>query len=244
MNYDKGLKKMAELVAATGVSKQTIHFYLREGLLSPPVRTSRNMAYYDDRHVIEIRTIKELQEKHYYPLSLIKMIMEGKRNGDDIGETDHLEAFDDLFVREPEGNPGIGLSRERFIEATGLTPPVVDRLFEADLLAPVPILDKTDEIFSSYDVEIGQSLKTLLDMGLIDEDLMVFKDYLALIRREAELAHDRIIANPQREHHPPLTDIFKALNQIKLLLNKKAYRELITEHRHQEPHNERREKSD
>lgn len=241
MNRKLGLKKMAELVADTGVSKQTIHFYLREGLLSPPVQTSRNMAYYDERHVAEIRTIKELQEKHYYPLSLIKIIMESRRNGNDLGEADHLEAFDDLFEREP-GGIRVSFSRERFLEETGLTPPVVNKMSETGLLAPV-ILDKNAEVFTSYDTELGQAIKILLDMGFAAEDLTIYGDYLELIRREANLAHERII-HTRQEHHPPLADIQKALNQVKLLLNKKAYREFITEHRHYEQSDERGEKSD
>jgi len=241
--HDNGLMKMAELVAATGVSKQTIHFYLREGLLSPPVQTSRNMAYYDDRHIAEIRMIKELKEKRYYPLAVIKMIMESRRSGRDLDQADHLEALDKLFINEGGADAGVGVSRDRFNEETGLKDSVIDRLLQAGLLVSAPIFDKNSEIFNSYDVALGRSLKRILDLGFALDDLLLFKDYLGLMRRETHLAHDRII-DGQQQPHPPMTEIIEALNQVRRLLGQKAYREFIIEHRHDGPAGERGKNDD
>ena len=38
------LLKIGELVKRTGVQKETIHFYINQGLLPRPLKTSRNMA--------------------------------------------------------------------------------------------------------------------------------------------------------------------------------------------------------
>lgn len=236
-----GLMKMAELMAATGVSKQTIHFYLREGLLSPPVKTSRNMAYYDDRHVDEIRLIRELKERRYYPLSVIKMIMDSRRSGRDLGEADHLDALDQLFKSGTDA--GVGMSRDSFGEETGLSAAVIDRLLQIGLLVSIPVFDKDSEIFSSYDVALGRSLRRLLDMGLKVDDLAVFVEYLNLMRWESRLAHDRIIDNP-RQPHPSLDEILRALSQVRQLLGQKAYREFITEHCHHDLTDERGEGDD
>lgn len=235
--------KMAELIAATGVSKQTIHFYLREGLLSPPVKTSRNMAYYDDRHVDEIHLIRELKEKRYYPLSVIKMIMDSRRSGRDLGEADHLDALDQLFKGGDGTSAGAGISRDRFIEETGLSSLVIDHLVNTGLLVSIPVFDKNSEVFSSYDIALGRSLSRVLDLGLTVDDLTVFTEYLNLMRRESWLAHDRIIDNPQQPH-PPLDEILRALSQVRQLLGQKAYREFITEHRHHDLAIERGEDHD
>ena len=40
--------RIAELSQKTGVPVPTIKYYLREGLLPEPVKTSRNMAYYPE----------------------------------------------------------------------------------------------------------------------------------------------------------------------------------------------------
>jgi AcrR family transcriptional regulator/predicted DNA-binding transcriptional regulator AlpA len=72
------LLRISDLEKITGVSRSTIHYYLREGLLSSPRRTGKTMAYYDAGHVEELRRIRELQEEGY-PLSLIKEMKEGTR---------------------------------------------------------------------------------------------------------------------------------------------------------------------
>jgi DNA-binding transcriptional MerR regulator len=66
---------MAELVKRTGIKKETIHFYISNGLLPKPPKTERNVAYYDDSYVERIRQIKELQLKYFLPLKLIKEIL-------------------------------------------------------------------------------------------------------------------------------------------------------------------------
>jgi DNA-binding transcriptional MerR regulator len=66
------LIKMKDLVARSGVSRDTIHFYISEGLLPPPVRKSRNMAWYDTSHVEGLAVIKRLQEERFLPLKAIK----------------------------------------------------------------------------------------------------------------------------------------------------------------------------
>jgi AcrR family transcriptional regulator/predicted DNA-binding transcriptional regulator AlpA len=62
--------KISDLEKITGISRSTIHYYLREGLLTPPRRTGKTMAYYHAAHVEELMDIRRLQEEGY-PLSLI-----------------------------------------------------------------------------------------------------------------------------------------------------------------------------
>lgn len=67
--------KMKHLEDATGVGRETIRFYIREGLLPEPERPARNVAWYDESFVEKIRLIKELQEKRYLPLHVIRHIV-------------------------------------------------------------------------------------------------------------------------------------------------------------------------
>jgi DNA-binding transcriptional MerR regulator len=67
--------KMAELVRRTGLKRETIHFYINNGLLPRPSKAERNVAYYDESYVERIRQIKELQLKYFLPLSVIKEIL-------------------------------------------------------------------------------------------------------------------------------------------------------------------------
>ena len=69
--------KMKDLERATGVGREAIRFYIREGLLPEPERPARNVAFYDESCVGRIRLIKELQQKRYLPLHVIKLIVAG-----------------------------------------------------------------------------------------------------------------------------------------------------------------------
>ncbi len=70
-----GNLKMKDLQARTGLSRQAIHFYLREGLLPEPHRPKRNVAHYSEEHVARIRLIKRLQEEKFLPLGVIKNML-------------------------------------------------------------------------------------------------------------------------------------------------------------------------
>jgi AcrR family transcriptional regulator len=81
--------RMSDLERITGLKRRTIHYYLQEGLLSPPKRTGKTMAYYGTKHVEELMRIAELR-KRGYSIALIREEMEAgrpvpKRSGDNTG---------------------------------------------------------------------------------------------------------------------------------------------------------------
>ncbi len=67
--------KIGKLVKITGVPKETIHFYIREGLLRKPRKSSVNAAEYNERYVDQIRLIKDLRDNYYLPIPEIKKIV-------------------------------------------------------------------------------------------------------------------------------------------------------------------------
>ncbi|TRW14015.1 MerR family transcriptional regulator [Glacieibacterium frigidum] len=67
---------MRELEQRTGVGRETIRFYIREGLLPEPARASRNSASYSDDHVTRVRAIKRLQEERFLPLAVIRSLLD------------------------------------------------------------------------------------------------------------------------------------------------------------------------
>ena len=69
--------KMKELERLTGVGRETIRFYIRAGLLPEPHRVGRNVAWYDASFVDRIRLVRELQQKRFLPLRVIKAIVDG-----------------------------------------------------------------------------------------------------------------------------------------------------------------------
>jgi DNA-binding transcriptional MerR regulator len=85
--------KMKDLERATGVGRDAIRFYIREGLLPEPERPARNVAFYDQASVERIRFIKELQQKRYLPLHVIKAMVAGDE-APTRGEVEALLALD------------------------------------------------------------------------------------------------------------------------------------------------------
>ncbi|MGV8997365.1 MAG: MerR family transcriptional regulator [Parvibaculaceae bacterium] len=67
--------KMKELERVSGLGRETIRYYIREGLLPEPERPKRNVALYTDAHVTRLETIKRLQSERHLPLHLIKSLV-------------------------------------------------------------------------------------------------------------------------------------------------------------------------
>lgn len=68
--------RMRDLEKRTGVGRETIRYYLREGLLPEPSRASRNSANYNDEHVSRLKAIRRLQDERFLPLSVIKTLLD------------------------------------------------------------------------------------------------------------------------------------------------------------------------
>ncbi len=67
--------KMKELESRTGVNREAIRYYIREGLLPEPVKPKRNVAEYANEHVERTLLIKHLQDEHFLPLKLVKDVL-------------------------------------------------------------------------------------------------------------------------------------------------------------------------
>lgn len=222
--------KMSDLVRLSGVSKQTIHFYLREGLLPPPVRSSKNMAYYDESTVNDIRFIKELQEKQYLPLAVIKEVLKAKREGQGASKEEHLILFDHLFGQVQDGEADQQFDEASFLAATGLNKRDLSRLIRMGLFSPSSVGE--DYPFDGFDLAVARALKELMALGMKLQDLKVYGRFLQCARTEAELVHDRIIHRDTEEQHQSLQEIQSGLEKVKSLLTAKAYREFFKIHSH------------
>src|SRR5262245_49812936 len=74
-----GLLRMKDVCARTGMSRQAIHFYVEAGLVDPPKKTGRTMAYYSESQVERILLVRKLQQEHFLPLKAIRELLEGGR---------------------------------------------------------------------------------------------------------------------------------------------------------------------
>ena len=97
--------KMRDLERATGVNRETIRVYFRQGLLPQPQRSARNVADYGDVHVRGILSIRRLQQHGRVPLAQIKRALEGDPGAmpSDSGVAAQLEEL--VSVRLGTGQP-------------------------------------------------------------------------------------------------------------------------------------------
>jgi DNA-binding transcriptional MerR regulator len=69
--------KMRELEQRTGVRREMIHYYFRNGLLPEPARPKANVADYGEEHVRSILAIRKLQTEQRLSLEEIKEALNG-----------------------------------------------------------------------------------------------------------------------------------------------------------------------
>jgi DNA-binding transcriptional MerR regulator len=221
----KHLMKVGKVAQAAGVSVSTVHYYLREGLLNLPPKTSRNMAYYDPSTVEEIRLIKELQTHRFLPLSAIKLILEARRSGQTIGHVLEMKSvLEDIFHPVP-GNETYKaeMTLSELVVTTGLSETNIKTLEKMRLIEP----DRrgSEPIYSDIDVSIARLFKRVRDYGLKAEDLFIYTRFARLIKIEAQAMHDTIHKLPNHEILP-MAEMFKTTSDLKNLLAIRAWRDI------------------
>lgn len=154
--------RMRELEKASGVGRETIRYYIREGLLPEPARASRNSAFYSDDHVSRLRAIKRLQEERFLPLAVIRSLLEAE-DGERWLAPAAFPMLDSMLAAR------LGAGQERVaigdvIAQLGLEPKVI-----AEHTATGMITVDAAGTVSARDVAILRSLKELADIGFTED---------------------------------------------------------------------------
>lgn len=148
--------KISELAKRADVPKQTVHFYIRAGLLPKPRKLGSNSAEYDESYVERIRLIKDLQNDFFFPLPTIKKIMWEHRGA---SKQAMLKLRSEYF-RPLEQYLGSGVEGdEAFLEATGLNPKWLPRFKQWGYISSKQVNGQS--VYSQDDVIIA---KVLIDM--------------------------------------------------------------------------------
>ncbi|MDD3717152.1 MAG: MerR family transcriptional regulator [Actinomycetota bacterium] len=112
----ESLLKVSQVSRATGVSTSAINYYVRIGLLPPPVKTHKNMAYYDPSYIQMINYVRRLQLQKHLPLEQIKEIMSKKiKIWRDMSGSPNLVS-EDAVAEGMEESPSRKDARERIME--------------------------------------------------------------------------------------------------------------------------------
>ena len=111
------LLKVSQVSRATGVSTSAINYYVRIGLLPPPVKTHKNMAYYDPSYIQMINYVKRLQLQKHLPLERIKEIMAKKIEIWSEMSSGQQHPANEVFSEEETGKLDAQDKRRRIMEA-------------------------------------------------------------------------------------------------------------------------------
>ena len=165
----KKLLKMGDLVRCTGVQKETIHFYIHKGLLPRPLKTGKNMAYYDESYIERIRLIKELQRKQFLPLNVIKELLAKPSDKLSKAEIDMIRKGEpDLAKLQRRRDAYEPMSISRLSERTGLPLDEIEAMERCGMISST-IGENGRRLYSDDDARIVDAFASMRKSGLTRE---------------------------------------------------------------------------
>jgi len=174
----EALLKIAELAERSGVSIATLKHYLREGLIAPAKKTGRTMSWYDTPTIARVRTIKELQQRQFLPLDLIKRTLASDTAPDELAAASAIASV----LAKHRGTHSLTRAEllERGVEAREL-----DWLAGSRLAVPTG----PEQTYTGDDLALLQTLGAARKAGISPAMLPfeILRDYLAALKRLVEV---------------------------------------------------------
>ncbi len=159
---------------ATGESKSTILFYVKEGLLPEPQKPKPNLHLYDESSIDIIKFIKYLQNQFSYSIAQIKAIFKEKKFtfSDDFSMM--LRSLE-LMSGEVDGK---FYSDEDFLELSGLTQKELENYLKKGLLF------RQERGFTSYELKLVELFSRAKRLGL---DMSLYEQYVQTAKALAKI---------------------------------------------------------
>jgi len=160
--------RIDELAQRASLTVDTIRYYAREGLLSPPTKQGRHRLY-GSEHLERLDRIRELQAQRF-SLAAIRAIVDADQPG-----------LEGLFTT---GERGYSLAE--LIERSGVDEQLVDGLREVGLL-PDPA-EFGGESYDDTDLAVLRAIAELHTIGMTPEILLalgrIYVDHFAELQRD------------------------------------------------------------
>ncbi|OGP83637.1 MAG: hypothetical protein A2Z08_11030 [Deltaproteobacteria bacterium RBG_16_54_11] len=159
--------KIHELAERTGVPKETIHYYLRAGVLRKPHKKGKNQTEYSESYVEQIHSIKGLQDNYFLPLSVIKIILK-KQKRQSPSEKSSFQLLNEYFKPLERLLNAEITGRDAFREATGLSSKWLTTMEEWEVITAQ--IKDGHPVYSQDDVIIGKLLVDMDRLGFGPKD--------------------------------------------------------------------------
>jgi AcrR family transcriptional regulator/predicted DNA-binding transcriptional regulator AlpA len=105
--------KITELAQLSGISKSTIHHYLKMGILHPPKKLGLSLSVYDRTHLRKLKQIHEMRKNQKLPLARIKEILSNENLNTALA---HREDEAESLIRALEDEKRITRTRKSEIK--------------------------------------------------------------------------------------------------------------------------------
>jgi DNA-binding transcriptional MerR regulator len=217
--------KIGEIAKKSGVPPSTIRYYVRQGLLPEPDKVNKSMAYYDERCIENILAIRHLQERKYFPLSVIKNILRRMDQGLSLEEAEAIE--DAVFGAQPE-TPDTVMDKAKFLEASGLTNDDLLTALKIGLMIPY-LQEKGRTLYNLEDVRFAREvLKKIISFG---QDLHELSFYVELgkqiVDHEMNLRKVAVKGKTQQENIRVTTEISKMADLLRSYIIRRLFQRRV-----------------
>ena len=176
--------KISTLSTLSGVMPSTIRYYTRKGLLPPPIKSGRTVAFYTQEHLDRLKLIKSIQAKENLPLYFIKeRITKGLQDQHEMANGTHLS----IDKREEIVRAAIRIFRQKGYAETSI----------ADIVAEAAIGRGTFYIFFKNKDEIFIDCAERLFFDLYDDVWQEVKDERDMLLRLRKRAWSFLVTYPR-----------------------------------------------
>lgn len=166
--------RIGEILERTGVTRATVHHYVKEGLLPKPRKTGRSTAIYDPGCVERILLIRGLQQKYRRSLAEVKAML-SSRDSDGIA---HLMAKVDgattAVLDAKLAEPNAPMRVEELVARTGFQEEQLHQLEALGLLRSKST--GNERVYPAPDVQVAICLARLNAGGLDRRHGFEFRD--------------------------------------------------------------------
>ncbi len=165
---------MGELARRSNVSVATLKFYVREGLIAPAKKSGATMSWYAESTLDRIRAIKELQDRQFLPLAVIRETIDGEARAD--SDQAAIQAIAGVLAKHGTSRTR---SRDELLER-GVSPMELDWLGRAGLAVP-----GADGLYRDDDLALLATLGAARRAGLVEEMLpfQILADYMRTLHQ-------------------------------------------------------------
>lgn len=194
--------RMSDLCRESGLDRQAIHFYIREGLLPPGEKSGRNMAFYKPSHLRRLHLIRRLQHERFLPLKAIKGVLDQTDEGFSEEQRGFLGELRGRLAGElaPRAVQGDLVPMAPLLERTGVVEAEVDRMLSVGFIAPAAMADGSRAIHAAevWRIEFWGRMRAAGfsdSLGFSVEDIAIYEDFVdRLVQTEAAIISERLAA--------------------------------------------------